>query len=91
MKPKARASVLNIGQGGKLTNSVIEGNIVVNADLINNDGEIVDASIADNILVSSDAETSTDPWYKRPIGVIGIMVTGGLILYAAQWVIRYYF
>ena len=32
-----------------------------------------------------------DPWYKRPIGIIGLAVAGGLVLAAALWAVRHYF
>ncbi|MEP7154735.1 MAG: hypothetical protein ABI905_03110 [Betaproteobacteria bacterium] len=39
----------------------------------------------------NDDSATDDPWYKKPIGVVGLSVAGALITYAAIVAIKHYF
>jgi len=47
--------------------------------------------IAGNAVTISEAADPADHWYKRPIGLIGLTVAGGLLLAAATVAIKHYF
>ena len=64
-----KASLLKIAPGAKITNSTISGNTIVgDANLIDNQGSIENSNIERNLLTIPP----DDPWYKKPVGIIGI-------------------
>lgn len=35
--------------------------------------------------------SATDPWYRKPIGIVGLAIASGLLLAAANWTLSHYF
>ena len=56
--------------GGK--NIRIEDNVSVGFDKLAEIGKVEGLSAKRNIAVAGGAKEQKDPWYKRPIGLIGI-------------------
>ena len=79
MEPKKKnvGMVIANSKGGVVKGNKVYGHHDIGMQLTNNDGTEVSNNVVEDLQQAEepqDSDSSSDPWYKKPIGMIGIGV-----------------